>query len=28
LAHMAEKQILGTFYRGRDETNDDLARNP
>ena len=28
LAHMAEKEILGFFYRGRDGTNDDLARHP
>jgi hypothetical protein len=27
LAHMAEKEILGIFYRGRDGTNDDLARH-
>jgi hypothetical protein len=27
LAHMAEKEILGTFYRGRERTDDDLARH-
>lgn len=28
LAHMAEKEFLGTFYRGRDGTNADHSRNP